>query len=756
MDQRRNPSDKFKDANLAEVLRELDLLIQKEPERSTILLNYFQMFRRRKWAIILCLIAVVVPVTIWTFCTTPIFRAEATIIYEEPQDTMFALDMGQPFYNKSSVINMIEQIKSRRLADEVAALLPKEVISTFKFPDPLPKKFSQEKFIGRILQKNLSIEAVRGGDILKISMEANDPTAAMVITNTYVNKIIDWNLQKKREEISNVRNFVERQLSIFQDRLNAAEDALLDFKEQHNMVSLSDASQEVLKNLTDAEVSYNQAKTEREALEQRKRYIEQKKREVAPSLIVSNSKSTEQLKQDLLNLETQYSNLQLQASPEDQTKLASLREKINQTKQDLINELMRNAMRENLVDPLSQLRSLLQESITIEVDLETYKAREQGLKRIMDDYNRQLQTLPKQELELARYIRAKEVNDKIYSLLLEKREEARITEAGKIGDVRVIDPAEEPLWPVKPMKKKTVAIGFVLGMMLGIGMALFLEFMDNTIKTEDDVEKHLNLPILASIPNLNTNGFLSIHKRNKHVKETYVKKILPQFADVPHLFEAYRTLHLNFSFVNPDNKLKVILVTSSRAGEGKTLTAINMAQMFARAGAKTILIDCDLRRPMVHKILNLHQEPGLSNLLIKQVELSQVIQSSGSDGLSILTCGVLPPNPSEMLNSVRMEQLLEQLRSEYDMVFLDTPPVIAVTDAVILGSKTDGVCLVVESGKTAREIVTRAKKIFERGGIRIIGIILNNVNLKNTYGNYKDYYYYSSGKKKKKFSLFKT
>ncbi len=736
-----------------ELFKDLDLeniLFHSNQPKGSVLIDYFKILVKRRWLILGCLIAVIIPVTIWTLNLTPIYKAEASIIYEEPKDTMFMLDFGQSFYNKSAIINMIEQVQSRTLAEQVAKNLPQDIIKTFKFPNPLPENFSQDKYIGRIIKSNLVIQNIRGGDILKISVQANNPKAAKIIANAYVDQVIDWNLQKNKKEISNIRNFVEGQLSVVQDQLRSAEEDLLNYKEKNNLITLSDASSEVLNNLTEAEVSYNQTKAEREALEQRWRYIEQKKRELTPSLTVSSSNTAQQFKEELLNLEMQYSNLQLHAGLESQTKMASLREKINQTKQDLIDELMRNAVRENLVDPLSQIRSLLQESITIEVDLETYKAREQGLKKIMDGYNAELQSLPKQELELARYIRGKEVNDKIYSLLLEKREEARITEAGKIGDVRVIDYAEAPLSPIKPNKKMNMGFGFIIGLGLGIVLALFLELINTSIKTEEDVEKHLKLPLLTSIPEINFNGTLSISRKNRHIKEFYDKKLLSNFTDIPHLFEAYRTLQLNFSFVNTDKQIKCILVTSARAGEGKTLTAINMAQIFARAGTKTLLIDCDLRRPMVHKILNLNQEPGLTNLLIHDSDLDVVIQKLADQNLSILTCGTLPPNPSEILNSTSMAKLLLQFRTEYDLVILDTPPVIAVTDSIILGTKADGVCLVVESGKTAPEVVIRAKKILEKSGIRIIGIILNNVNLKNTYGYYKDYYYYSTkgGKRK--------
>ncbi|MBN1479170.1 polysaccharide biosynthesis tyrosine autokinase [candidate division KSB1 bacterium] len=725
--------------------------LQNNQKLSTVLIDYIKIMFRRKWLIALCTIAVVVPITIWIMHVPPSYRADATIIYEEANDTAFLLDLGQTFYSKSAIVNMIEQIQSRTLAEEVVRSLPEDMIKTFKLPERLPEHLSRDQFIVRLIREELQVEHVRGGDILKIIVQANDPNAAKNIANSYVDHIIDWNTQKNRKEISSIRNFVEGQLSVFQDKLRDAEEALVTFKENNDVIQLSDASSKVLENLTEAEVAYSKARAEREALQQRKHIIEQKKQELLPSLGVPVSKITQQLKEELLDLERQYSRLQLQVGLDDQEKLASMREKINQTKQDLIDELMHNAAQENLVDPLSQIRNLLQEAITIDVDLETCKAQEQALKNAVDEHDAELQMLPQQELELARLIRAKEVNDKIYGTLLEKREEARITESGKIGDIRVIDYAELPIKPVKPQKKKIFVLALMLGLSLGVGLAFFLNSLDNSLKSEQDVEKCLNLPVLASIPNISSNGVLRKITKKEDADNLYSSKLLSQLLAKSYIFEAYRSLQLNFSLLNPDKNLKTVVITSAAPGEGKTLTSLNIAQLYARAGIRTLVMDCDLRRPMVHKALKIRQEPGLTNALIdKAAHLESYVQlfndESLHDNLAVLTCGALPPNPSEILGSKRMGDLLAQLEDMYGLIIIDAPPIISVTDSIILGQKVDGVLLVLRSGKITREAAQKAKKILENSKIHIAGTLLNDVDLKKVYGYYKDYYYYSNKK----------
>ncbi|MFZ5519245.1 MAG: GumC family protein [Candidatus Zhuqueibacterota bacterium] len=726
---------------------QLQQMVQQE---KSIFYDYFRIIRNRKWTILICLVIALIPTIIWNQLSTPIYEAEAMIIYEEPKESMFALDVGQPFYNRSAIINLTEQIKSRTLATEVALSMPDDIVNTFNFPDDPPPGFTKHRYIAAILKKNLVVKSVRGGEILTLSIRTNHPESAKMAINGYIERLIDWNLKKKRAEVTSVKDFVENQLSVFENKLNKAEVALQAYKEKNAMISLSESSTQILSRMTEAEIAYNQAKAEREALEQRRNYIEKKKSEMAPTLSMPQSTRSKDLKEELAGLEEQYSSFQLQQTEADQHERLALRDKIDLTKQQLIAELSRNAQRENLLDPLSQGRSLLQESITLDVDLETYKARENGLKKILEEYELQLQSLPGQELQLAHLIREKEVNDKVYSILLEKREEARITEAAKVGDIQIIDPAERPIRPKRPDKTMNLVIGFLSGLGLGFILAFLLNSLDTSIKSQEDIERYINLPILAAIPRISQNGVLAINK-TRHSKQFYSNKLLSNFENIPHFYEAYRTLQLNLAFASTDHKISSIILTSAGAGEGKSLTAINMAQMFAKTGTKTILVDCDLRRPMVHKILDLKQEPGLTNLLInKSTEWESVVQRLSNSDLSIITSGTLPPNPSEMLSSQSMKDLIEKLKNHSELLILDAPPIIAVNDSMILSKNIDGVCFVVRSEKAKRDAVQRAKSILQTQGIKIFGVILNDVNLKSQYGYYKDYYYYSHDKKKKR------
>ena len=708
-----------------------------------VFLEYLNILWRRKWIIIICLVVLVLPVIRHNQTAIPIYEAEASIIYEEPKDAVLALETTKAFYEKAALVNLTEQLRSRTLAEDVARSLPKQIIQSFRSPENRPSDFSVDKYIGRKLRGNLNVVQVRNADILRIQVKANNPTAAKIITNTYIDRIKHWNLRKKREEISSVREVVDKQLIVFQEKLNIAEDALRVFKEETKVISLSNNSEEILNRMTQAEVEYNQVKSDRAALEERIRAIQQKKQELAPSLTVVSSPRAQQLKQQLIESEIEYSSNQLQDLNKNTASQIALQQRISKIKQELIEELLRTAQRENLIDPLSQIKNLLQESITLEVDLATYKAREEGLQKIIDNYDAEFQTMPKQELMLARLIRDRDVNNKIYSMLLEKREELRITEAGKIGDIHIIDAAEEPGAPISPTKGKNLALSFVLALALGIGLALFLEYLDTSLKTQEEVERYVNLPVLATIPSIQTNGKFHFIRPKPPVEDAYTHKLVSEFRKTSHAYEAYRALQVNFAFASADRPLKTILMTSSGIREGKTLNSVNIAQTFANSGVKTLLLDCDLRRPMLHKVFHSNKEPGLTNVLINNLPPSAAIQKLKLDHLYLLTSGTLPPSPSELLNTVRMRELLAELRQQFELIIIDSPPIIAMTDSIILATEVDGVCLVIQSGRTSLAAAVKAKQLLENSHARIIGAVLNDIDIKRIYGNYGYYYYYN-------------
>lgn len=384
----------------------------------------------------------------------------------------------------------------------------------------------------------------------------------------------------------------------------------------------------------------------------------------------------------------------------------------------------------------------------------------------------QLKALPQKELEYSRLMREVDINTKLYRELKEKLEAARITEAEKIEDVSLVDSAVAPFSPISPNKPLNYSLGTLLGLMLGLAGAFLTEQTDTSIGTVEDVESYLKLPVLGIIPYLkpkeekNKGLMQRLRPKEPRGKEKILRlrsQLLFNYSSSSPSFEAYRILRTNISTEvfkeKPQGKL--LLFSSSGPEEGKSITVANLSIAMAQGGLRTLLIDTDMRRSVIHKIFGIECEPGLSNILretvepkdairtftdilISEIGFDETLKMPGLDNLHILTSGTLPTITAELLASPEMAQLLEKLRKEYDIILMDSPPVLAVADAVILASKVDAVILVYRVGKTARSVLLRTKTQLVESGAQVKGIVLNNISpqMEMHYGYYYYYKYY--------------
>jgi len=366
-------------------------------------------------------------------------------------------------------------------------------------------------------------------------------------------------------------------------------------------------------------------------------------------------------------------------------------------------------------------------------------------KKLVDQMSGRLTSLPVQTLQYARLERDLKLNEKLYLTMKQKYEESRITEAGQMGKVSILDPALIAR-KVKPNKKMNILVGIFLGIGLGVGYAFIREFLDNTVKAVEHLERK-GLVILGIIPDmLGANPKSSIKKISAPSKGgTDFKRRLITYEDPKSpISESYRSLRTNISYASTiDKKIKSLLITSSQPGEGKSTTTANLAIAFAQLRKKTLLVDADLRKPVQHNVFSHNRAPGLSEFLIGDVtDLDSIIHATKIDNLSIITAGGLPPNPSELLGSEKMSSLVNMLEAEWDMVIFDSPPIVAVTDASMISAELDAIALVVKAGQTERSAVDRALDTIRNVKAPIIGAILNGASQESLGGKYAYYYSY--------------
>jgi capsular exopolysaccharide synthesis family protein len=370
----------------------------------------------------------------------------------------------------------------------------------------------------------------------------------------------------------------------------------------------------------------------------------------------------------------------------------------------------------------SSKENLSKQLALIESDME---ATQQAINDLQDSDSAADQT------ELARLQTILTQHQSNYASLLSSYEDIRLAEIQSIDNIIVDEPAELPDDPIKPRKLQNTLLAAVVGCMLAVGVAFLIEYRDDTIKSSEDVSQALGLSTLGVITR-----FHSTDDQDRLITAAHPRSPIS---------EAYRALRTNIQFSTVDKPLRTLLVTSVNPVEGKTTTVANLGTVMAQAGLSVIVVDSDLRRPALHQSFEVSRNLGLTNALLdKNPNPDGYLQTTEVENLRVLACGPLPPNPSELLNSQRMKELIEQLEKEADVLLFDSPPILAVTDASILANQVDGVLLVVDSGTTRRAVAQRGGEQLDKVGANVLGVALNKLSRKGAGGYYYYYYYYSS------------
>jgi tyrosine-protein kinase Etk/Wzc len=708
--------------------------------------DLYRIINRRRWVVLTAFAAVFLGTLVFSLHQPNIFQASTSLMIQRENKPILGV-MMETEQSRNMINNQVEIIRSRSVAADAARRLT-------LLPDARELKVADPYAAFELVGLSLSVISSRTSDIISIVAETNDPRTAAAVANTAADAYIDFNLAINRGELSEVRKFLEQQLPVIASRLSNEENTLRNFRQSNQVVLLSEESRALLDGVSNFETQYNGALIERETLERKIAYLRGQLDDQKKSLLDNLSHGSSSavvggLRDDLNSFQVQLATLLAQGFGTGTSQVKDLNRKIDATKGRLKEELA--LMLEN--DPLKQQSDFVTKLLELQVDLDAWSSRERALKKVVNDYSAKLNRIPTKEVELARLTRQFELDENIYKMLMEKYEEARISEAGKLGNVKIIDRAEVPMAPIGPRRLMNIIFGALLGMCFGIGIALMLEYLDTSIKTTYEVEKILALPVMGSIPAIdleNVSARPGPEAGDANGVTAIAERLISHHLPRSPISEAYRMLRTNLQFLNPDHPIKSILVTSAGPSEGKTTTAANLAITMAQVGARTLLVDGDLRRPMVAGVFGIEGQPGLTELLIREDDLKKVARPSGIENLLIVPAGTLPPNPSELLGSQQMKTVIEAMKECYDLVIFDCPPVITVTDAAVLAAEADVVLLVVQSGKTDREMAKRAKVLLNNVKANIAGVVLNNISPELQAGYYYYYnYYHESGSKRK-------
>jgi capsular exopolysaccharide synthesis family protein len=732
--------------------------------------EYFRVLFRGRWIIFLSFLTVVSLTAYLTHSMRPMYEAGTTILIEEPggvDRTIF--DFTSPFNVQTAITNQVEVLKSRTLSEEVIRSLQlspyKDELEILREQTAAGDAISFDSKVQR-LRESISVNQITDTDIIELKVVAHSSFEAAFLANAVAEEYYKQNLKASRGEVSEVRQFLEEQLDDIRYKLAQSEELLKEYKETQKMVALNTETAELVEQIAQFRAYYNTAETELSANLRRLDFLKKKLSDTKSNLVASIQDVTSPIIQEFENEISQkyglIASLKAKGAPGTDVALQALEQEIEQIKNRQVEEARKIAASGVIpLDPIRTNQQLVDRIIEVETEIKSLTAEAESWRNIIDDADYTLEQVPEKELILARLTRDATLNEKIFLMLNEKYEESRISEAGKTANVRIIDPAKPPKAPFKPNKRLNIILGIILGLGLGVAVSFLLEFLDDSIKTSEDIER-MGLVLLGTIPIVKMSEIAKKMRRegkyySKEDMEKVESKLITRFSPKSPISEAYRSLRTNIHFANLDRPNKVILVSSSATKEGKSTTAANLAITVAQMGSKTLLLDSDLRRPAIHNFFKLDRNYGLTNYLIGTMSFDEVIKKSDINNLDIVTCGDIPPNPSEMLASRAMRNFLEEAKKRYDMIILDSPPVIAVTDAAILSTRVDGVIMVVASGFVNRREVQRAINLLRNVNARILGVLLNGLDIKKIYGSYyyyfhyyQYYYYYGSDKKERR------
>ena len=743
---------------------------------------------------IFLIFTVVVGITIYISLTSqPVYQATTVVMIKESGSAAGSLvfDFGMT-NSKQRLQNEIQVLNSYYLSDEVVQSLIEDgsadklalfgtryvrkryrLLNTIlewvgQGADSLiqPEQLGYRKRIRIVenLRSSTSISRVRDADVLKIAVNSSDSSDAVFLANRISNTYRNLDLAGGQGELHFVLTFLDSQITKYEERLAIVENDLRQFQSDHKIYALEGSSALLLKNLTDYEGVYYTNIAELEVAQERVNYLKNQLSDSEKALMEeitnTNNPMIVALRGKIADLEAQKVQQMIDEGWNEQSlQSRDFNRRIAEMKSKLTNiteSLILSGWSEE--DPFAASQEIFNKIVEQEVEVHAARSRADQYKKLVDQMSGRLTDLPSQTLQYARLERDLKLNESLYLAMKQKYEESRITEAGQMGKVRILDPALIA-YKIKPNKKLNLLIGIVLGLGLGIGYAFGAELFDNTVKAVEQLERK-GVTVLGIIPDMNHQAGARLKKQiiNPSKGGTDFRRRLITYEDPKSpVSESYRSLRTNISYASVDKKIKSLLISSPQPGEGKSTTTANIAIAFAQLRKRTLLVDADLRKPVQHNVFGHPRGPGLSEYLIGDIkDIDSLIHKTKIENLYMITAGGLSPNPSELLGSDRMSALVDQLEHDWDMVLFDSPPIVAVTDASMISGEIDAIAIVVKAGQTDRAAVDRALDTIKNVQAPLIGAILNGANPETLAGKYSyyysyyNYYYHSDDESKKK------
>ncbi len=704
------------------------------------LLDYLRVLHKRRWTAITAFLIVFGSVTVYTFTVTPIFSARVQILienenpnvvkFEEVYEQNKALDYYQTQYRllQSRALarrtltaeNLWEHplfagtgSSSGLTLNPIAWAGTAVQFVTGLFADSKPvetaaPEASESATQSRILDtflRGLTVIPVRNSRLVDANFRSSDPAMSSRVANALARQYIEQNLEFKFLATKEATAFLNARTAEQRKALEQSEQALQKYREKTGAMALEDRQNIVVQRLADLNAAVTRARTERiekESVYSQVRAIQNERTAVDTFPAILNNTFIQQLKGQL---------------NEQQRLKAQLADKLGARHPDMVK--VQSAIETTETRINAEVQKVVQ---ALRNDFLAAQANERSLQASLDQQRAEAQDLNRASIQYGVLQRDATSNQTMFSGLLERSRETGISGELKTSNIRIVDQAETPRRPASPNKVTNLSLALFGGAFLGIGLAFFFEYLDSRIKQPEEIKTQLGLPFLGMVALFNP-------------KETTGPPLIGN--GMPHEFsEAFRGIRTNVLFSSADAGSKSIVVTSTGPGEGKSVVSANLAMSLALAGQRVLLIDADMRRPKVHELFGVSQEPGLSNVMVGDAKASETVKRTLTPNLWLMTAGKHPPNPAELLGSKRFKDFMASLGEHFDWVILDSPPVMAVTDASVIAHSATGVVFVVGAEMTSKGAAKAALEQLDSAKAKYVGGILNRVDVRRN-----PYYY---------------
>lgn len=700
--------------------------IQPGPQDGTgSLAAYWQILLRRRWTVLAIMVVITVLTALNSFRTKPVYKAAARIEVESDTPPMQMLNQvyQQTQTDADFLRTQIEILKTDNLAWRTIEQLGLAQNPAFAgVPNTKINPETRKVQLVKGFKGQLSVDLIPGSRIIIVGFESTDPHLAARVVNTLVDNYTEYNFRQKYDATRQAAGRMEQQLDELKAKVETSQRELVDYQRKHAIADLGDKQNVIEQRLGQLSTDLTQAQNDR--IEREAQYNQAK---ANPDRVHASAQNdllrTLQGKQ--ADLHSQYVEALNQYGP-NYPKVVRLAKEVEDAEAAVANE------KKASVDHYY-------------TDYVAARNREQLLAQAVAQQKDELGNFNQLLVEHNILKGEFETNQQLYQKLLEHLKDATVSAGLRSTNIHIVDPALAPLGPIRPRTSLNITIGLLIGLIFGGMMAFIQEALDSSLKNPEDVEMLIAAPALASIPaetQPRAERLLSSNstKRLAAKGNGRTTNIALLQGESSGLSEAYRALRTSILLSAAGHAPQTLLITSASAGEGKTNTAVNLALALAQCGSSVLLIDCDLRRPCVSRLLKLSNQRGMSTYLTGNNAVDEVIQAyKAQPNLSVITSGPIPPNPAELVSSESMARILQELRGRFKHIIVDSPPLLVVTDATILSSMVEGAVLVVESGVTPKKLVLRARRVLDNANARVLGVVLNKVRLHHD-GYYDSYY----------------